>query len=160
MIQSADFSTCGKYRYLLTRIWDEAGPMAMCIGLNPSNANAEKNDPTIRLLIDRLDYLGYGGLRMVNLYAYISSKPKALFEVPDALGDNDLWISNAAANVGDVIFCWGDFKNISFRAKQMINQFPDAYCFGKSKSGAPIHPMALMYGGVKRNETSLTKFIL
>lgn len=40
----AEFSKCGKYRYKLWRIWDNTKPLAMCIGLNPSTANAYDND--------------------------------------------------------------------------------------------------------------------
>ena len=66
MKKGAEFSKCGKYRYVLWRIWDESKPIAMCIGLNPSTANHETNDPTIRQLIDRLEYLGYGGFKIKN----------------------------------------------------------------------------------------------
>ena len=49
--KGADFSNNGKHRYRLWRIWDETKPYALCIGLNPSTANSEKNDPTINILI-------------------------------------------------------------------------------------------------------------
>lgn len=76
MLRSAEFSECGKYRYLLRREWSiTQRPSVMCIGLNPSNANAEKDDPTIRILVKTLDHLGFGELKMCNLYALISSKP-------------------------------------------------------------------------------------
>ena len=49
----AEFSKCGKYRYKLWRIWDRKLKLAMCIGLNPSKANSNKNDATINILIHR-----------------------------------------------------------------------------------------------------------
>ena len=43
----AKFSACRKYRYALWRNWDESKPSAMIIGLNPSTADENENDPTI-----------------------------------------------------------------------------------------------------------------
>ena len=63
----AEFSKCGKYRYKLWRIWNTELKLAMCIGLNPSTANANKNDQTISYLIKMLSILGYGGFYMMNL---------------------------------------------------------------------------------------------
>ena len=103
----ADFSPCGKYRYKLWRIWDPDKPRAMCIGLNPSTANHEKNDATIRYLIQMLTVLGYGGFYMTNLFAIISSKPEVLLTCADPLGDNDLKLDEVAAICDDVILPFG-----------------------------------------------------
>lgn len=158
MIKDAEFSDCGKYRYLLTRIWDDKKPYAMCIGLNPSNADSEKDDPTIRNLCAHLNKLGFGGLKMCNLYALISPKPDILFSVPDPLKNNDLWIESTAHTVQEIIFCWGSFKNIEYRAKQMINLFPSAKCFGRNKNGAPWHPLAMMYLGIRAGKSKLVNY--
>lgn len=42
----AVISDCGRYRYELGRRWDD-GPLLEFDMLNPSTANAERNDPTI-----------------------------------------------------------------------------------------------------------------
>lgn len=158
MKAGADFSSCGKYRYALWRIWDDSKKVAMCIGLNPSTANGTKDDPTIRLLTAHLTDLGYGGFRMVNLYALVSPKPQALFDSPDPLGRNDDWLAIQAHLSQEIIFCWGSFKGIEIRVKKMKAMFPDALCFGKAKNGAPLHPMAMMYAGVKRGEAKLSRY--
>lgn len=155
MDKGAKFSECGKYRYVLWRIWDEDGRRAMCIGLNPSTANSDKDDPTIRLLINTLTDLGFGGLYMVNLYALISSKPSALAVCADPIKDNDKYIQEVSQSSNEVIFCWGSFKSIEYRAKKMVEMFPAAKCFDKTAGGSPWHPLALMYAGVKRGEASL-----
>ena len=64
----AEFSKCGKYRYKLFRIWNRELPLVMAIGLNPSTANANKNDQTINYLILMLTKLGYGGFYMMNCW--------------------------------------------------------------------------------------------
>lgn len=158
MIKSAEFSECGKYRYVLTRIWDDTQKYAMCIGLNPSKANSVKDDPTIARLIRTLQQLGYGGLKMTNLHAYISSHPSALYDVPDTQNGNHEWLITTAHTVQDVIFCWGQFKQAQYRAKVMKQVFPDALCFGRNHDGSPWHPLAMMYAGVKVDDAKLQKY--
>jgi hypothetical protein len=41
-----------KYRYTLTRVWDETKDKVMFIGLNPSTADEIEDDPTIRRCIN------------------------------------------------------------------------------------------------------------
>lgn len=38
MKQFAVISDCRQYRYELSRVWDDAGPFVLFIGLNPSTA--------------------------------------------------------------------------------------------------------------------------
>lgn len=47
----AIFSECSRWRWWLTRIWDDSLPMAALIGMNPSIANATENDRTVRKAI-------------------------------------------------------------------------------------------------------------
>lgn len=76
--KEAKFSGCGKYRYWLKRIWDADKSFAMCIALNPSTANGDKDDPTITRLSNLLNAHGFGGFYMTNLFALISSNPEDL----------------------------------------------------------------------------------
>lgn len=142
MIKGADFSECGQFRYSLRRIWDENLPKVMVIGLNPSTANGTDDDRTIGNLTKMLQASGYGGLYMVNLFAFITSKPQKLREVPDPVKDNDNHLEAISKKCDDVIFAWGSFKQAEYRAKKIIPQFPDALCFGKTPKGHPIHPLA------------------
>lgn len=153
MNKSALFSNDRTQRYLLTRVWDESLPMATCIGLNPSNANESKDDLTIRVLCTVLKNHGYGGLFMTNLYSVVTSDPKKLRELYTNVRGNEMWISDAAERSKDVIFCWGDFSQAYFPATRIKRLFPNALCFGKTKSGAPKHPRALQYGSL--NKTGL-----
>lgn len=143
MKTSAKFSPCGKYRYYLMRVWDESLPNAMCIGLNPSTANAENNDPTIRRLITLLQNSGYGGFYMTNLFALVSPFPDALRMCPDPVKENDLWLKAAREWCSEVIFCWGNFKQAEYRARRIVAEYPGALCFGKNTNGSPKHPLYL-----------------
>lgn len=159
MIKGAFFSEDGKYRYHLFRIWEEHGKIACCIGLNPSTASGEDDDPTITRLIGTLKALGYGGLRMCNLFGFISSKPEALNTCPDPIKENDKYLAAAVLTSNEVIFCWGGFRQAKYRVRKMIELFPDALCFGKNADGSPWHPLAMMYiKGFTYDKATLQKF--
>lgn len=153
----AEFSECGKYRYKLWRIWDSKLPLAMCVGLNPSTANARKDDPTIGVLKRMLKKLGYGGFYMMNLYAFISSKPADLLTCSDPLGDNESKLREVELLCNDVIACWGNFKQATDRITQVYPNYPNCKCFGINKNGTPFHPLAMMYNGTQ-NIPQLIKF--
>jgi hypothetical protein len=153
----AEFSPCGKYRYKLWRVWDENLPKAMCIGLNPSTANAIKPDPTITNLTKAMKILGYGGFYMMNLFAFISSKPEALLTCEDPLGENESKLAEVEAICDNVIVCWGNFKQAEKRIAEVLPRYPDAKCFGKNKNGTPMHPLSMMYKGTV-NSPELFKY--
>ena len=148
----AEFSDCGKYRYKLWRIWNPEMPIVQCIGLNPSTANANKNDQTINILRRNLNRLGYGGLYMTNLFAFISSNPNDLPDCEDPIKDNDIKLLEVSKICnGITIVCWGGFKQsgMADRIKEVLPMFPGALCFGKNADGTPLHPMGIMWGGIK-----------
>lgn len=149
----AEFSECRNFRYKLWRIWDEALPKAMCIGLNPSTANENKNDATITHLTKALKKLGYGGFYMTNLFAFISSNPQDLLTTADLQKDNEIKLAEVRLLCKDVIICWGAFKQATKRIEQVLPRYPDALCFGKNLDGTPEHPMfSLVY---KKNKPEL-----
>lgn len=143
MRKKAFFSACGKYRYQLYRIWDEAKPLAMCIGLNPSTANSEDNDPTITRLIGMLTDNGYGGFHMMNLYGLISPNPEDLTNHFNPAGENNKWLFNVRQLCQDVIFCWGNFRQAQYHGSKAAIKYPEGLCFGKNKNGSPKHPLYL-----------------
>jgi hypothetical protein len=70
VFSDALFSPCGKYRYWLTRTWDLSRPTIAVIGLNPSKADLQRDDNTVRKCQEFARNWGYGRLLMLNLYAY------------------------------------------------------------------------------------------
>jgi hypothetical protein len=86
----AKFSACRKYRYALWRTWDESKPNVMIIGLNPSTADENENDPTITRCINFAKSWGYGGVCVTNLFAYCATVPSDMKESNDPIGsEND-----------------------------------------------------------------------
>ncbi len=155
----ADFSDDRKYRYKLWRIWNYELPYAMVIGLNPSTANEDTNDPTIGIVSRMLVKLGYGGFFMMNLFTIISSDPKILRNQTgwsNWLRDKDILV-DVSKKCQDVIFAWGNFKEAESRSSLCEREFPNAKCFGFNKNGSPAHPLAMMYNGTQKNP-QLVKF--
>ena len=150
--RDAIMSDCGTYRYLLRRTWDHNKPRALVIMLNPSTADAKIDDATIRSLTRLLRGLGYGSFEVVNLFAFRATDPEALFKVADPVGPRNLGIIEAAIGRCDIaIYAWGahpmatDAASIDIR-NAVSSRRPAAYCFGKTKSGAPKHPLYIKSG--------------
>jgi hypothetical protein len=142
MKANATLSKCRKYRYALWRTWDDSKSYAMFIGLNPSTADETTDDPTIRRCITFARTWGYGGLCMVNLFAYRATEPSNMKTAIDPIGpENDTWLKKLAKNAGVIIAAWGNdgiFLNRSSDVKLML---PDLMCLKLNKSGEPVHPL-------------------
>jgi hypothetical protein len=138
----AEFSPCRKYRYALWRIWNKKLPLIMFIGLNPSTADESNDDATITRVISLAKNWGYGGVYMMNCFAYISTKPKDLITNNDN-SMNDITLIEIGEKCTDVIFAWGNFKVVKQfgRDEMMIKLFPEAKALVINKNGSPRHPL-------------------
>ncbi len=136
----AIFSECRKYRYALWRIWDYNKPSIQFIGLNPSTANEDTDDPTIRRIKKFAFDWGYGAVYMTNLFAYITAYPKELIICNDPQKDNDKWLRSICTKVERVVFAWGSFKEAEERSKEVIKMF-DGYALIINQDGSPRHPL-------------------
>lgn len=143
MISDAQFSKDGTHRYSLSRIWDKSKPLIMFIGLNPSTANADTNDPTIESVIRISKHNGYGGFYMMNCWPYITSNPKLLLIMPMTTTINNEQLVIVSRLCQDVVFAWGNFKVVSKhgRDKELKEMFPRALTIGLNKNGSPKHPL-------------------
>lgn len=153
MIKDAKLSDCGKHRFWLYRCWEEKEDdfmELMLIGLNPSTANADNDDPTIRRIIGLAKSNGYDAILMTNLFSFITAYPSELdYQTIDELNLQVLKANGSSA--ADVCFCWGNF-DVKGKEKPIIEMFPNALCFGKNKNGSPKHPLYL------KADTELVKF--
>lgn len=137
----AIFSECRNYRYALWRIWDESKPLVMFIGLNPSTANEASDDPTIRRVKSMAKTWGYGGVYMMNLFAWVTAYPEELKSCIDPIGGNIEWLYRISQRCDKVVFAWGNFKEAEQRAKEVATTFPNAYALHVNKNGSPKHPL-------------------
>ena len=146
MEKGASISECGRYRYLLWRIWDREKPFISFIGLNPSTANAKKDDPTIRRCIGFAERWGYGGLYMVNLFAWRATNPKHMMSVEKPIGPlSDEYIKVAIENSELMIAAWGVNGQHRNRAEAVKKMIPNLKALKINKRGEPAHPLYIPY---------------
>jgi len=151
MERTAKISECGRYRFVLTRVWDAGLPRACIIMLNPSTADALVDDATVRALIRLLMELGYGGFEVVNLFAYRATDPRELAGANDPVGPmNDIYITGTVSRCDAVVCAWGAHKFVvqSMRGIEVQKLIAPRTlrCFGTTKAGAPMHPLYLKTG--------------
>jgi hypothetical protein len=158
----AIISECGLYRYRLSRAWGAERP-ACFVMLNPSTADATKDDPTIRRCVGFARAWGCGGLVAVNLFAYRATDPKELFNVyyrrqyagpggevcyhnGDPIGpENNGNIREAVEQCYPVVAAWGVHGVMMQRDVQVRRLFAavgvPVACLGLTKEGHPKHPL-------------------
>lgn len=130
----------GNYRYQLSRIWDKRLPKVGFVMLNPSKADAEKDDPTIRRCVNFAKSWGYGGICVANLYAYRTTYRKELKKVKDPVGKSNIaHILAVVAKCDKVVCAWGNNELTPPYFKSFIN----LYYLELSKKGVPKHPLFL-----------------
>jgi hypothetical protein len=155
---TARFSPCGHYRYELTRDLegyprpaDQFPPrgVLVSIGLNPSTATCDDDDPTVHKESFYTIQWGYRLFIKTNAYGFRATVPDDMFAARDRGIDivgpeNDAAIRRAVELVrqqgGRVLVAWG--KNIERERQAAISRLladVDAYCIKPNKDGTPFH---------------------
>lgn len=152
-------SECGKYRYELQRHVG-AGPFTYAFfGINPSTADAMKDDQTVRKWRGYSERNKVGRFIVGNVFSYRATDVKELGRTTDCLFGDDHWrIQEHIIRSADALVpCWGDRKKVPKHLHCWIDQLFDALCdqnyrygtpllcFGKTKDGDPKHPLTLGY---------------
>lgn len=157
--RSAIFANDRRHRALLRIVWDENKTLVAFVGLNPSTADEFADDPTIRRVKGFASRWGYGGILMVNLFAFRATDPRALLSAEDPIGPwEDVGRQLAFHNPSTVVACWGAHGKLLNRgaivAAQISRHFGGSrfMCFGKNADGSPKHPLYL------RSDASLVPY--
>lgn len=144
MKSGAIFSPCRNYRYVLWRTWDTQLPKVLFIGLNPSAADENYNDPTIRRCLQFAQSWGYGGFYISNLFAFRQKDPAQLKKAKTPIGkENDYYILKYADACEKVILIWGNHGTFKDRDKEVLALLEKPYCIKINKTGHPAHPLYL-----------------
>lgn len=146
----------GVYRYWLSRELGGDRPLVIC-GLNPSVADARKDDPTIRKDIGFAKRWGCGRVIKVNAEAFRATDPAVLKRARksgvNTIGpENDEYIRRAFGLAwltnGIPLVAWGNHiteqrqRDISFLLR-MLGVTP--VCLGTNKNGSPVHELYQPY---------------
>lgn len=154
MNRTAVISDCGAFRYHLTRSWGPGKPM-LFVMLNPSTADADVDDQTIRKCIGFAERNGCESIEVVNLFAYRATKPADLKSAGYPIGpENHATIRRVAADVvargGMVVCAWGSNAR-GLGAVQVVSVLLASikcpvYALALLADGTPAHPCMLGYG--------------
>lgn len=153
--RAAVLSPCGTWRYLLTRAWDSSKPDFLAFGLNPSVADHEIDDPTVRVLVRVAKDQGAGRLLLANLYGYRSTDPSALKQLSpeDRVGphaDAVLQVILAGMAGQAVLCCWGSGALEDRRDRAVYDMIAAAgaqpVALAYTKGGDPHHPLRVKLG--------------
>jgi hypothetical protein len=138
---SALISRCGRYRYTLQRSWSGA-PLGVVnwVMLNPSTADAQADDPTIRRVVNFARAWDFGGLVVTNLFALRSTDPKRLRRARDPIGpENDRHLVEAAT--------WGAHGSYLGRDRAVLRLLRangiEPHALQLTNGGYPAHPLYL-----------------
>jgi hypothetical protein len=134
------------YRYELTRTWEIRLPILNWIMLNPSTADALKDDPTIRRCIAFSHSWRYGGIRVYNLFAFRATQPRELKGWVDPVGpENDSYLSKLTGEDA-IVAAWGShgsaFPDRVYRVCSILKG-KKVFVLGRTKGNQPSHPLML-----------------
>ena len=146
----AVYSDCLSYRYLLTRIWNPAGPKALFVMLNPSTATEVQNDPTVERCERRARTLGFGAFRVTNIFAWRDTDPKNMRAAADPVGPaNDAAIVDSTQWADCIVAAWGThgaYLDRGLKVERLLRATGHSlHVLGLTKHGHPQHPLYIGY---------------
>lgn len=151
-------SSCGTYRY---EFGGEIGPsepllaitraahVILWIMLNPSNATASKDDPTLGTVVTFSELWGYNRLVVGNLYAYRTKSPKKMWDAMrtgvDIVGpENNTFLTQMVERVRDaggrIMAAWGGDAQRE-RVREVAHLVGEMFCLKTNGDGSPTHPL-------------------
>lgn len=148
-MNACQFSPCRRYRYSLEHVIDPLlnTGRVMWIGLNPSTADEQKLDPTLRRIRAFTQAWGYSAFVMTNLFAFRATDPKDMKATADPIGeDNELMLQLIAENPATklIIAAWGTHGDFNNRAMMTMGgplRGAELHCLEETKHGHPKHPL-------------------
>jgi hypothetical protein len=150
-LSGAVLSDCGRYRFSLWRrveptIFD--GNLGNCLFVmnNPSTADANEDDPTIRRVKAFAASWGFSKVYVANTNPFRSTDPKkAIVPLDNVFAENDAWLRKLARTCQWVVAAWGTkaYPTLAARALNVLTECRDVRALALSKDGTPKHPLYL-----------------
>lgn len=144
---AAWYSPCGRYRYGLRRVWDAGGDELLYVMLNPSTATEARNDPTIERCQRRALALGFGGMRIANLFAFRATRPEDLRRADDPEGPENARLLRAwSGGAAMTLAAWGVHGALMEAGRKVAALLEgDVRHLGLTRAGHPRHPLYVGY---------------
>lgn len=152
-LRTARLSDDGRFRHDLTRQWGRDGRWALWVMLNPSIADADIDDQTIRQCTTFSKREGCVGLAVVNLFDFRTPYPADLKAAGYPISDEcDRTIGDWASfdDTHPIICAWGAGAPAD-RADAVLDILHSAWageplhCLGRNADGTPKHPGRLAH---------------
>lgn len=153
---SAVLSPCGLYRYRLDRVVGVTGSVYAFFGVNPSTADANIDDATVRKWIGFTK--AWGGSRFMagNVWPLRSTDVRALATAVrwlDVGRENQRHILAMVDEADILVPCWGDrakvprlmHNELDALLSLLVGTRKPVMHFGLTKGGDPKHPLMLGY---------------
>ena len=127
------------------------------IMVNPSTADAEADDATIRKLRGFGLHYAWGRIIVGNLYAYRATDVRELSAIDDPIGpENDEHLATIFDEADQIIVAWGPIGKQprawrEARVRRVLDIIGDreTWSLGEpAKDGHPRHPLMLSYANV------------
>lgn len=120
--------------------------------LNPSTADGQQDDATVRKITKLSERWGYHGLTVVNLFALRETSPAKMFaratSGTDIVGpSNDDWIRKSVEQADLVMAAWGRYGVEQGRASAVVSLIRSVRpkvrlrVLGLNLDGSPKHPL-------------------
>lgn len=166
---SARFSEDRRYRYELRRTWEPSRPTLLALLLNPSKSDeGSVDDATTKRLLSFADAWGCGSLVLANIFALMSTDPRALKLATkagvDCIGpENEATIERLlTTHAGDrLLLGWGVHGSHLGRgravAAKALALHPRPECFALTQGGEPYHPLMLPDASVAHSYADLVR---
>lgn len=148
---AAVLSNCGTYRYRLDR---GEGRALMFLMVNPSTADADHDDATIRKCRGFAERAGFARIVVGNLFAYRATDVNELRKARDPIGpENDQHLAVMLREADMVIAAWGSlsklpevlrrrWRDVVHLADRVPHQMK---MLGRCLDGHPKHPLMVGY---------------
>ncbi len=118
--------------------------------LNPSKATEFANDPTVERCERRAHRLGYGAMRVCNIFAWRETHPDRLKKARHPIGPlNDAALTEAAEWADHVLCAWGVHGNHRGQGQRvaalLAGSSTPLFALGQTSAGHPRHPLYVAY---------------
>jgi hypothetical protein len=145
-VKTAIFCPDRVYRYELWRRWsDDGAGYVNFICLNPSKADENTDDPTVKKCVKFAQRWGYDAICITNLFAYRATDPNDMKAFPDPCGfGNTRYLKEVASNAALIVCAWsqhGSFNCRSSVVKRLLRRFDLHYLRMSHAQGEPWHPL-------------------